>query len=94
MKPVVLPGPLRFEAVFRTEELAEKYNTWNLERDGATVQWESADMVEGFDTLNKLTFFPKRIYPFRVPVTFFMRSVFRIRNNHFAPSANREGAAR
>jgi hypothetical protein len=49
-------------------------------------------MKEGFDMLNKLTFFPKKIYPFRRPLSFLMRQYFRIKNTYFAPSPDSEGA--
>jgi len=93
MKPLVLPGPLHFEAVFRTEELAVKYNTWDFPRTGTRVEWDAADMIEGFDLLNKLTFYPKRIYPFRGLFTAAMRTSCRIKANWLAPRPDREDAA-
>ncbi len=92
MKPLVLPPPLHFEAVFRSEELARKYNTWDFRRAGAAVEWEAANMIEGFDIFNKLTFFPKKIYPFRRSLCLVLRGYNGIRNNLFAPEPNREGA--
>lgn len=94
MKPLLFKGPLHFEAVFRTERLARKFNTWNFPRQGETVSWEAADMLEGFDKLNRLTFIPKKFYPVRQPLAFVMRNYFRIRNTYFAPSADPEEASR
>ncbi len=93
MQPLHLKGPLYFEAVFRTEELARKFNTWNFPRQGATVAWEAADMIEGFDKLNRLTFLPKNLYPIRRPLAFVMRNYFRIKNTYFAPQPDSEGAS-
>lgn len=93
MKPLVVPGPLHFEAVFRTEELANKFNTWGFDQTGAMVCWNADNMIEGFEKFNKLTFFPKNIYPFRRPLAFLMRDFYRIKNTYFAPRPNPEGAA-
>ena len=51
-------------------------------------------MTEGFEKLNKLTFFPKRIYPFRGLITMMMRKYFGIKNRYFAPQPNSEDAAK
>jgi len=93
MQPLIIPGPLHFEAVFRTEQLADKFNTWDFKQTGGKVEWESPNMIDGFDMLNKLTFFPKKIYPFRRQSTFFLRNFFRIKNRYFAPQPNSEDAA-
>ncbi len=93
MRPLLFKGPLRFEAEFRTEELARKYNTWDFPRDGATVSWEAGDMVEGFDKLNRLVFIPRWSYPVRRPMAFAMRSYYRIKNTYFAPEADPEEAS-
>ena len=85
MKPLIIEGPLCFEAVFRTEELARKYNTWGFPRSGETVSWEAADMTGGFDKLNRLVFIPRKTYPFRRPLAFFMRNYYRVKNTYFAP---------
>ncbi len=92
MKPLIKNGPLHFEAEFRTEKLANKFNTWKFKQSERLVEWESENMIEGFEMFNKLTFFPKRIYPFRRPLTFFLRQVFRIKSTYLAPSPNSEGA--
>jgi D-amino peptidase len=92
MTPLVLDGPLRFETVFRSEELAAKFNTWNFDADGATVRFDAPTMTEGFEALNKLTFFPRRIYPVRRAVLAAMRARYSVRSRHFAPAPNREGA--
>jgi len=94
MKPLIIRGPLNFEAIFRNEELAKKFNTWGFDRKGAMVEWKAENMIEGFDKFNKLTFFSKNIYPIRRPVSYFMRNYYRIKNSYFAPSPNREGAVR
>jgi len=94
MKPLLLKGPLHFEAVFRTEQQARKFNTWNYHRKGETVAWEAADMREGFEMLNRLVFIPRMVYPFRRPLAFAVRTYFRIRNTYFAPSPDSEGACR
>jgi D-amino peptidase len=92
MKPLVLSGPLHFEATFRHIGLANRFNTWSFKQQGAVVEWDAENMIEGFDKLNKLTFFSKKVYPFRRPMTFLMRSFFRIKTAHFAPKPNPEGA--
>ena len=51
-------------------------------------------MVEGFDTLNKLTFFPQRIYPVRSQMLWWLRKYYALRHSLPLPRANREGAAR
>lgn len=94
MKPLLLKGPLHFEAVFRTEQLARKFNTWNFPRRGETVSWESIDMREGFEMLNRLVFIPRMVYPFRQPLAFIVRNYFRIKNTYFAPSPDSDGACR
>jgi len=50
-------------------------------------------MTEGLEELNKLTFFPKRIYPVRGMLLFLARSYYGIKHGRFAPTPNREGAA-
>lgn len=92
MKPLLLQSPLRFEATFRSRQLAEKFNTWAYKQEGATVYWQAQNMRDGFEMFNKLTFFPKKIYPFRRPLTFLLRKYFRIKNTYFAPRPNPEGA--
>lgn len=92
MKPLRLKGPLHFEAEFRNPQLANKFNTWGFEQTGKTVAWEAENMIDGFDMFNKLTFFPKRIYPFRRLLLFTLRKYYRIKAAYFAPSPNSEGA--
>jgi D-amino peptidase len=92
MKPLVVKGPLHFEATFRNEKLARRFNTWGFERDGDTVHWHADNMIEGFDKLNKLTFFPKKYYAMRGPMVFLMRNFSRIKYTYFAPKPNPEGA--
>jgi len=92
MKPLRLKGPLHFEAEFRNQELADKFNTWKFPQTGAVVAWEADNMIRGFDLFNRLTFFPRRIYPFRRPLLFTMRQYYRIRTSRFAPLPNSEGA--
>jgi D-amino peptidase len=94
MKPLLFEGPLHFEAKFRTEQLARKYNTWNFPRQGETVVWDAANMREGFEMLNRLVFIPRIVYPFRRPLAFVVRNYFRIKNTYFAPSPDSEGAYR
>jgi D-amino peptidase len=93
MKPLLIKGPLSFEAVFHTEELARKFNTWNFPRQGEVVSWKAADMVEGFDKLNRLVFIPKKFYLFRRPLAFALRSYYRIKNSYFAPRPECDGAS-
>lgn len=88
MKPLVFPGPLHFEAMLRTEELANKFNTWGFSQSGRTIEWDADNMRQGFESLNKLVFFPKRIYPVRRPLMFVMRNFYRIKSRYFHPSAN------
>jgi D-amino peptidase len=92
MKPFILKKPLFFEAKFRTPELANRFNTWNFQQSGDIVQWSADNMIDGFDKLNKLTFFPKKIYPFRRPMLLFLRNYFRIKNTYFTPIPDSEGA--
>lgn len=93
MQPLIIPGPLHFEAAFRTQQLADKFNTWDFKQTGERVEWDSENMIDGFEMFNKLTFFPKKIYPYRRPLTFLMRNYFRIKNTWFAPQPNSEDAA-
>jgi D-amino peptidase len=65
MKPLIVPGPLHFEGIFRNEKLAKQFNTWGFKSNQRTVEWDANNMLEGMGELNKLTFFPKRIYPIR-----------------------------
>jgi D-amino peptidase len=92
MKPLLLKCPLHFEAVFRTEQLAIKFNTWNFPRQGEKVTWDAADMREGFEMLNRLVFIPKTVYRLRRPLAFILRNYFRIKNTYFAPRPDSEGA--
>jgi len=92
MKALVIPGPIHFEAVFRTRQLADKFNTWDFKQTNEKVEWEAENMIKGFEMLNKLTFLPKKIYPFRKPLIFSMRNYFRIKNTYFAPKPNSEDA--
>jgi len=92
MKPLIISGPLHFEAEFRSEQLADKFNTWKFKQTGKTVEWKADNMIEGFEMFNKLTFFPKKIYPYRRPLAFLMRQYFGIKNTWFAPKPNPEGA--
>ena len=93
MKPLILPGPLHFEAVFRNEDLANTFNTWGFNQTQNMVEWDANNMIEGFEKFNKLTFFPKNRYPFRRPLLFLMRSFYRIKNTYFVPAPNPEGAS-
>ncbi len=92
MKLLLLPGPLHFEATFRNIDLANRFNTWGFKQSEAMVEWDADNMIEGFDKLNKLTFFSKNAYPFRRPMSFLMRTYFRIKTTYFAPEPNPEGA--
>lgn len=93
MKPLVFEAPLHFEAEFRTEELACKFNTWGFPRKGNTVSWDAASMIEGFDKLNRLVFMPRHYYPVRRPLAFMRRNYYRVKNTCFAPDPDPEGAA-
>ncbi len=86
MKPLVVSGPIHFEAEMRTEKLANQFNTWGFAQSGRTITWDAADMKEGFELLNRLTFFPRRIYPFRRPLMFAVRNFYRIKTRYFHPS--------
>jgi D-aminopeptidase len=63
MKPLKLEGTLDFEAEFRSQELADKFNTWSFAQKGRMVSWRSDNIIAGFDNLNKLVFFPKENLP-------------------------------
>lgn len=92
MKPLILKKPLLFEAEFRTQELADRFNTWNFDQSRNLVKWEADNMIDGFHQFNQLTFFPKKIYWFRRPLMWFLRNYFRMKNTCFAPSPDPEGA--
>jgi D-amino peptidase len=92
MKPLLFEGPLHFEGTFRTEKLARRFNTWGFRRSGATVEWQAQNMIEGFDKLNKLTFFPKKYYAARGLMIFVLRNFYRLKHAYFAPKPNSEGA--
>jgi D-amino peptidase len=93
MKPKKITGPIHFEAEFRSEDIARKINTWEWPRRGNTVEWQSDNMIDGMEALNKLAFFPKKFYPFRRPMMFLMRRYFGVKHAYFAPKPNREDAA-
>jgi len=93
MRPLVPPRPLHFEAEFRTIELANRFNTWGFEQKDRTVEWHAENMIDGFDKLNMLTFYSKRGYAFRRPVSFFNRCFFRVKNTYFCPKPNPGGAS-
>lgn len=93
MKPLIINGPILFETVFRNETLATRFNTWGFQQTGSTVRWKAENMIEGFEMLNKLTFIPKKIYPFRRPLFFAIRNYFRLKTALFSPAPNPEGAA-
>ena len=92
MKPYVIPGPLSFEAVFRNKALADKFNTWDFQQRENIVSWQAANMIEGFDLFNRLTFIPKRFYPIRAQMFFLVRNYFRMRNYLVRRKPNREDA--
>jgi len=92
MKPFKSNGRLHFETIFRNEELANKYNTWDFAQNGKSVEWNAENMIDGFEKFNKLTFFPKKIYSFRRPIFFLVRNFFRFKTRYFAPKPNSEGA--
>jgi len=86
-------GPLHFEATFRTAKLAKRFNTWQFAQTGNTVAWDAKNMIEGFNQLNKLAFFPRKYYAFRGPMILCMRNYYRLKHTYFAPTPNAEGAA-
>ncbi len=92
MKPLITEGPLNFEAEFRNRELADRFNTWDFKQDNKIVTWKADNMIDGFEQLNKLTFYSKKVYPIRRPFTFLTRCYYRIKNTHFSPSPNPEEA--
>jgi D-amino peptidase len=92
MKPLRFNGPLHFEGTFRNEKLAQRFNTWRFNRSGPTVEWQAQNMLEGFDKLNKLTFFSKKYYAVRGPMIFLLRNFNRLKHTYFAPKPNPEGA--
>ena len=49
-------------------------------------------MIEGFDKLNKLTFFPKKYDSLRGLMIFLLRNFNRLKHTYFAPKPNSEGA--
>jgi len=92
MRSLVYQGPLHFEADFVSEAKAARYNTWGLERHGALIQWESKTMLDGFDVINKLSWFPRNLYPVLPCMLFLFRRYYQIKNNYFPPRSNSEGA--
>ena len=94
MQPLVLEGPLHFEAEFRKLELAQHFNTWGFDQTDRTVSWQADEIIDGFNKFNQLVFFPKRQYPIRKPLLFVFRNLFRVKARYFAPKPNDEGAVR
>ncbi len=92
MKTLEYQRPLHFEAVFSSEETAKRYNTWGLQQTGNVIQWESSTMMDGFHTVNKLSWFPRNIYPFLPYMLFLFRHYYQIKNNYFPPRCNSEGS--
>lgn len=92
MKPLKLNGPLHFEAEFRNQNLADKYNTWRFQQNGKVVSWEAVNILDGFDNLNKLVFFPRKIYPVKGIMLTLARRYHCIKHSYFAPTPNAEGA--
>jgi D-amino peptidase len=92
MKPLQLTGPLHFEAEFRNQNLADKFNTWNFKQSGKVVSWQSDNIIDGFDSLNKVVFFPKWVYPVRGIMLMLARKLHRLKHTYFAPAPNAEGA--
>lgn len=94
MKPLIYKAPLLFEAEFRSDKIATRYNTWGLEQKGDTICWESDTMMDGFHTINKISWFPKKIYPFLPVLLFMFRRFYQIKNNYSPMRCNSEGAVR
>ena len=92
MHPLITPGPLHFEAEFRTSELADRFNTWKFKQIDRTVSWYAENMIDGFDKLNMLTFYSRNIYSLRRPLSFFNRCFYRVKNTYFSPQPNSESA--
>lgn len=92
MRPLIINGPILFEAEFRSKKLATRFNTWSFQQTENIVTWEAKNMIEGFEMLNKLTFIPKKVYPFRRPLAFGIRNYSRIKTTFFAPRPNSEDA--
>jgi D-amino peptidase len=92
MRPLVHQGPFHFEAVFSSDKKAKRYNTWGLQQSGNIIQWDCHTMMDGFHTINKLSWFPRNIYPFLPFLLFLFRCYYRTKNNYFPPPCNREGA--
>ena len=92
MRPLITPGPLQFDAEFRTVALADRFNTWKFNQIDRTVSWHAENMIDGFDKLNMLTFYPRNIYSLRRPLSFFARCFYRVKNTYFSPRPNSEGA--
>ncbi|MCP4133654.1 MAG: M55 family metallopeptidase [bacterium] len=91
MKLYQYPAPLHFEARFSSEKKARRFNTWGLKQKGDTVEWVSETMTEGFDTINRLSWFPKKVYKALPLLLFLYRAVSRVKNNYFPPKPHREG---
>ena len=87
MRPLITPGPLQFDAEFRTVALADRFNTRKFNQIDRTVSWHAENMIDGFDKLNMLTFYPRNIYPLRRPLSFFNRCFYRIKNYLFQSSS-------
>lgn len=92
MKLLEYSKPLHFKAVFPSEEKARRYNSWGFKRSGAVIEWESETMTDGYNTINKVSWFPKKSYPVLPLMLFLYRRFYRIKNNYFPPEANPEGA--
>ena len=93
MKPLLFRGPLKFEAVFSSAARAIRHNTWGYRRLDNVVAWESPSMTDGLHTVNRLSWFPKKIYPLLPALMFLFRRYYQIKNNYFPPRCNYEEAA-
>jgi D-amino peptidase len=56
------------------------------------VSWKADNILDGFDNLNKLVFFPRRIYPVRGIMLMLARIFYRIKHTHFSLACSAEGA--
>lgn len=92
MRPLKRKGPLQFEVDLRSDELAAALRRWGLTQQGRTISWSAADIVEGFDTLNKVTFFTPATYPLRRPMLCLLRGYFGLRSRWLCRTPDSEGA--
>jgi len=92
MRRLRCEGLVHMEVIFRTDELAARFNRWGLDQQGRVVSWNAPDIIGAFDTLNKVTFFTPRNYPVRRPLLLLLGKYFGLKHAYLRKTPNSEGA--